>query len=134
MPLNMTKIAFRIDSFAELRERLEARAAAEGGLFHSTRYRPKRHEEMVGGSLYWIIAHRIMARSEILGFKEAPDGRTHILLSPKLTPVRSRAKRAHQGWRYLEENDAPPDLDGDEDAMAEMPAHMIGELTKLGLV
>ena len=134
MPLNMTKIAYRIDSFADLQQRLRVRAAAEGGLFHSTRYRPKRHEEMVGGSLYWIIAHRIMARSEILGFAESPDGRTLIQLSPKLVPVRSRAKRAHQGWRYLEEADAPADLDGDEDAMAAMPARLIGELTKLGLV
>lgn len=134
MPLNMTKIAYRIDSFSELGERLRARAQAEGGLFHSTRYRPKRHEEMVGGSLYWIIAHRIMARSEILGFRESPDGRTLILLSPRLVPVRSQAKRAHQGWRYLEEADAPADLDGEDDAMADMPAKMIGELTKLALL
>ncbi|WP_420606165.1 DUF1489 family protein [Novosphingopyxis sp.] len=134
MPLNMTKIAYRIESFAELQQRLRARHEAENGLSHTTRYRPKRYEEMIGGSLYWIIAHRIMARTEILGFEAAPDGRTRILLSPKLVPVRSRAKRAHQGWRYLEEQDAPADLDGDEDAMTAMPARMIGDLTKLGLI
>ena len=56
MPLNMTKIAFGCESLPDLQRRIESRAAQNGGeMLLTTRYRPKRHEEMVGGSLYWII-------------------------------------------------------------------------------
>lgn len=137
----MTKIAFGCDSLHYLQERLSARANdAEGAELHvgevflTTRYLPKRHAEMVGGSLYWIIAHRIMARSPILRFDPAPDGRTQIVIEPRAIPVESKAKRAHQGWRYLEDKDAPLDLNDGEKAMAEMPSDMLMHLTKLGLV
>ena len=134
MPLNMTKIAFRCDSVPELAKRLRKRHAQDGRAFITTRYRPKRFEEMVGGSLYWIIAHRIMARSEILEFRDAPDGRTEIVISPDLIPVESKPKRAHQGWRYLESDAAPPDLPFGSEAISEMPPQMVKELTVLGLV
>jgi hypothetical protein len=43
-------------------------------------------------------------------------------------------RRAHQGWRYLPEADAPADLaDGDAD-LSELPAAMAGELAALGLI
>ncbi|MBU1258069.1 MAG: DUF1489 family protein, partial [Alphaproteobacteria bacterium] len=39
------------------------------------------------------------------------------------------------GWRYLAQEDAPRDLgEGEEDATAAMPATLLGELAKLGLV
>jgi len=48
--------------------------------------------------------------------------------------VQSIPRRAHQGWRYLEETDAPGDL-GDGLSEADMmPAEMLGELARLGLV
>ncbi len=130
----MTKIAFRCDSVPELAKRLRQRHADDGRAFITTRYRPKRFEEMRGGSLYWIIAHRIMARSEILDFADADNGRTEITLSPDLIPVESVPRRAHQGWRYLEPKDAPPDLPFGQEAISEMPPQMVKELTLLGLV
>jgi hypothetical protein len=52
-----------------------------------------------------------------------------------LIPVRAKPKRAHQGWRYLEDADAPADLDGGEaDDLDAMPVALMSELTKLGLV
>ncbi len=69
MPLHMTKIAFGAESPAHLRQRLEAYAEA-GEIRLTTRYLPKRHEEMVGGSLYWIVNHMLVGRSEILGFMD----------------------------------------------------------------
>jgi hypothetical protein len=92
---------------------LRAREARAGlGPFDlTTRYLPKRHEEIAGGSLYWIVKHQLIARSPILGFGEAENGRVAIRLDPRLILVQARPKRAHQGWRYLEDVDAPVDLD-----------------------
>lgn len=135
MPLHMTKIAYGATTLAEVQGWFAERRERGERAFLTTRYLPKRHAEMVGGSLYWIVAHRIVARSLILSFDAAPDGRTEIVIEPRVIPVQSRPRRAHQGWRYLEDKDAPPDLGGDAaDALAEMPGAMLGELTKLGLV
>ena len=134
MPLNMTKIAFGAQGAAHLRSRLES-YAADGEVRLTTRYLPKRIEEMTGGSLYWIHAHIIIGRSPIIGFMENGAGRHWIRLEPRLIPVRSIPKRAHQGWRYLEEANAPPDLGSDEaDGRDEMSSKMLGELMKMGLV
>ncbi|MGF1550705.1 MAG: DUF1489 family protein [Sphingomonadaceae bacterium] len=130
----MTKLAYGCESLADLGRRLRRRHAAEGKAYLVTRYRPRRHAEMIGGSLYWILAHRIVARSEILAFEEAPEGRTRIVLSPRLVPVAGRRKRAHQGWRYLEPRDAPRDLAQGEADLSALPPRLMGELTRLGLV
>ena len=129
----MTKIAFGAESPAHLRQRLESYAEA-GEIRLTTRYLPKRHEEMVGGSLYWILNHTLVGRSPILGFMDNGQGRTWIRLRPELIPVRSIPKRAHQGWRYLEEKDAPRDLGDGELAGDSLPAMMAAELGRLGLV
>ena len=132
MPLHITKIAFRSESPATLRAWLESHAD-EARI--TTRYLPKRVEEMAGGSLYWIHGHMLVGRSPILGFEETGQGRYWVRLEPRLIPVRGKAKRAHQGWRYLEDADAPADLnDGEADDLDAMPAALLGELSKLGLV
>ena len=129
MPLSMTKIAYRSGSLDNLRRWVE-----QGPEAHmTTRYCPKRHEEMIGGSLYWIIDHAIVARSEILGFEQREDRRWTIRLAPKLILVHPKAKRAHQGWRYLEEKNAPPDLAEGEVASDAMPGRLIRKLSQLGL-
>ena len=99
----------------------------------TTRYLPKRHAEMIGGSVYWILKHQLVARSEILGFEPAEGGKTSIVIAGRLIDVHPRPRRAHQGWRYLEPADAPVDLAAGESAEA-LPLHMAGELARLGLV
>ena len=134
MPLNMTKIAFGATGAADLRDRLTHYAEA-GEVRLTTRYLPKRVAEMTGGSLYWIHAHTMIGRSPILGFMENGAGRHWIRIEPRLIPVRGVPKRAHQGWRYLEEKDAPPDWgDGEADARDVMPSKMLSDLMKMGLV
>ena len=77
----------------------------------------------------------IVGRSPILGFEETGQGRHWVRLEPRLIPVRAAPKRAHQGWRYLEDKDAPPDLaDGEVDARDAMPPALLHELARLGLV
>ena len=129
MALHMTKIAYRSGSLENLRNWVEAGDEAH----MTTRYCPKRHEEMIGGSLYWIMEHAIVARSEIIGFEQRPDGRWTIRLEGKLRLVHPKAKRAHQGWRYLQDKDAPADLGEGETAGDAMPGKLIRELSKLGL-
>lgn len=135
MPLHLTKIAFRCDSVAFLEERLAARGVDSGGEARlTTRYRPKRAEEIAGGSLYWIIAHRIVARSPILRFDDAEGGRTDIVIAATAIPVLAKPKRAHQGWRYLADEDAPADVGADGSGSEALPAELRDELSALGLV
>ena len=129
MPLSMTKIAYRSGSLDNLRRWVEAGPEA----LMTTRYLPKRHEEMIGGSLYWIIDHAIVARSEILVIEQREARRWTFRLAPRLVHDHPRAKRAHQGWRYLEEKNAPPDLADGEIASDAMPGRLVRELSKLGL-
>lgn len=131
MPLHMTKIAYSAESPADLRAWLESHAQEA---LMTTRYLPKRHEEMIGGSLYWIYEHALIGRSPILRFSQREDGRWHIHLAPRLIPVVTKPKRAHQGWRYLKEEDAPRDLGDGESAGDAMPPKLARELAKLGLV
>ena len=132
--LHLTKVAFGATSAEHLADRLRARAEA-GELFLSTRYLPKRHEEVAGaGSLFWIIKHQLVARSPILRFGEAEGGRVAIHLAPDLVLVQARPKRAHQGWRYLEAADAPVDLGGDASGIEDMPPALMGKLAELALI
>jgi hypothetical protein len=95
---------------------------------------PKRADALVGGSLYWIIKHRLIARQAILGFATGADGRAIVRLDPLLVRVRAWPKRAHQGWRYLDAADAPPDLDGEPDGIDALPPALLGKLVGLALV
>ena len=133
VPLHLTKVAFAITSLDQLRERIAMRAA-EGQLVLTTRYLPKRHAEMTGGSLFWIVKHQLVARSPLMRFGEAEGGRIAIHLDPALMLVVPAPKRAHQGWRYLEQEHAPRDLGGGEGGAEELPARLAGELSALGLI
>lgn len=135
MTLHLTKIAYGSESLEILAARIAERAETGGEVRMTTRYLPKRHAEMAGGSLYWIIRHQLVARSPILGFEEAEDGkRTIIRLVPRVIPVRPRPKRAHQGWRYLEGSDAPDDLGTGAPDIAALPPGLAGELEALALL
>ena len=138
VPLHLTKVAFGAASLDILGDRLRARAA-DGPLFLTTRYLPKRHEEVAGpvgegGSMYWILKHQLIARSPILGFGEAEGGRVAIHIDPRLVLVQARPKRAHQGWRYLEGADAPLDLGGDATGLDIMPPALMTKLAELALI
>jgi len=130
----MSKVAVSCASIETLRRRIEARVR-DGVVPIVTRFRPKRADELVGGSIYWIVKQRIAARQTILGFGvRASDRKTIIRLDAELVPVRALAKRGHQGWRYLSEADAPPDLGGSEDGLDLLPPDLAGKLTVLALI
>ena len=129
--LHMTKVAYQAQSLEEMHGWFATRGEVAR---LTTRYLPKRHAELVGGSLFWIHKHQLVARSSILGFEPTVDGRTAILISTRLIDVYPLPRRAHQGWRYLADADAPRDLGADEDAGKVMPGKLAGKLAKLGLV
>jgi hypothetical protein len=132
MPLHLTKVAFQAKSLGEMHGWFATRGE-EARL--TTRYLPKRHAEIVpGGSLFWIFKSQLVARSEILRFEDAENGRTHIVIAARLIDVFPVPCRAHQGWRYLDGSNAPRDLAAGEDASAAMPGRLAGELARLGLV
>lgn len=130
--LHMSKVAVRCASIETLRRRLESRVR-DGVVPIVTRFRPKRCDELIGGSIYWIVKQRIAARQTILGFHERPsDRKTIISLDPALVAVRALPRRGHQGWRYLAAEDAPPDLgEGDEGGL---PPDLAGKLAVLALI
>jgi len=133
-PIHLSKVAVNCASVETLRRRMEGRIR-DGVVPIVTRYRPKRADELVGGSLYWIVKQRIAARQTILGFDiRASDRRTIIRLDPELVPVRALARRGHQGWRYLDAADAPPDLADGIDDISQLPPDLAGKLTVLALI
>jgi hypothetical protein len=130
MPLHLTKIAYGAKTFAEIEQWFAGRPKVPV----NTRYRPTRHVECVGGSLYWIHEHALVARSPIIGFREQEGGRWLIDLEPRLIRVHPLPRRAHQGWRYLAEADAPRDLAEGEAVGDVLPGGLLRRLSQLGLV
>lgn len=133
MPLHISKVAVGCGSVDALRLRQQARLR-DGHVPIVTRFRPKRADELIGGSIFWIIRHRLVMRQAILGFAEREeDRRTIIRLDPLLVAVMAQPRRAHQGWRYLSDADAPADLDG-SDGVGKLPSVLAEELAALALI
>ena len=130
--LHLTKVAFACRDLDMLQKRMAGRAAG-GEVRVATRMRPKRADELVGGNLYWIVKHRMIAALEIRRFEEREDGRLDIVCSAELKKIAPTPRRAHQGWRYLSESDAPS-ADGDASGLAELPPRLYGRLAALALV
>jgi len=130
--LHLTKVAFGCRTIEALEKRVAARTH-DGEMRVATRMRPKRADELVGGSIHWIVKHRLIGRQQILRFEDRKDGRIDIVLSGTLELIPPSPKRAHQGWRYLEGANAPAE-DDDGSGLAELPPLLYGRLAALALV
>lgn len=130
--LHLTKVAFACRDLGALQERVASRAV-DGEVRIATRMRPKLAAELVGGNLYWIVKHRLVAALEILRFEDREDGRIDIVCSAELMTVAPSPRRAHQGWRYLEDADAPSAHD-DGSGVGALPPQLYGKLANLALV
>jgi hypothetical protein len=129
--LHLTKVAVGCASLEALRNRIARRLTQGGELRVATRMRPKRTAELIGGSLHWIVKHRIVARQEILRFDDRADGRIDIVCDGAMVVIPPVPKRAHQGWRYLE-TDIPEEAD--PSGVADLPPRLYGKLAALALV
>ena len=130
--LHLTKVAFACRDLQALQRRIAGRAAG-GEVRVPTRKRPKRAAELIGGSLHWIVKHRLIACQQILRFEDRDDGRIDIVCAAELVAISPVPRRAHQGWRYLEAADGPSPS-ADETGLAELPARLYGRLAALALV
>jgi len=130
--LHLTKVAFACPDLPMLQTRIASRAMSNE-VRVATRMRPKRSTELIGGSLHWIVKHRLVAAQEILRFDDREDGRIDIVCSAELVAVSPKPRRAHQGWRYLEDADAPT-ADDDGSGLGMLPPRLYGRLAALALV
>jgi hypothetical protein len=143
-PLNLIKLCVGCDSVADLeewiarklKERKRRRQSPEH--IHTTRMLPKRAEELIGGSLYWVIRGQVSCRERIIAIRPTTgkDGvrRCQIVMDGKVVLVEPRPYRAFQGWRYYQAKDTPRDLARAAPGLARMPEPMRRELRELGLL
>jgi len=130
--LHLTKVAFACRDLEALQQRIAGRVL-DGEVRVVTRMRPKRAPELIGGSLYWIVKHRLISCQEILRFEDREDGRIDIVCSGELRTVSPVARRAHQGWRYFESADGGVEA-GEDDGLSALPPQLFGKLAALALV
>jgi hypothetical protein len=134
VPLHLTKVAVGCRTLESLEKRIATRASG-GEVRVVTRMRPKRMAEIVeGGALYWIVKHRLVGCQTIIRFDDRPDGRLDIVCVGKLQAIPQTPKRGHQGWRYLEHDDAPRPGDNDDSGLSLLPPLLYGRLTALALL
>ena len=139
MPLHLKKLSVGTENIAGLQAWHETLLSEGKPLMHVTRSFPRRAAEILGqGSIYWVIKGKFRARQVIEDFAEVKrgDGGTScgIVLRAGLIPVMQRKHRPFQGWRYLEQDDAPSDLPTGDDPDDVMPMFMAEELRDLGLL
>jgi hypothetical protein len=143
MPLHILKLCVGCDSVEDLAGWQAARVAearASGApphVFHITRMWPKREAELVdGGSLYWVIRGRVLARQGLLGLEPRLGGdgitRCAIRLDPAVVRTLPQPRRAFQGWRYLRPQDAPADLPAGPGAA--VPPDLALQLAEIGVL
>jgi len=144
MTVHLLKLSVGVENIEHLtalqrRRREEAKRNGAGNrLWHRTRHMPRRAAELLdGGSIYWVIKGLIRARQRVreLEAVTGEDGirRCRIVLDPRLIATDPRPRRPFQGWRYLNEADAPLDRDANA-ARNGMPPEMEAELRSLGLI
>jgi hypothetical protein len=138
MALNLIKLCVGVSQIEEM-ESWIAIAKGEGETpDHVTRMFPRRKDEIVpGGSLFWVIRGLILCRQPIADLQAVTgaDGidRCRIMFKPEIVLVRPTPRRAFQGWRYLVEADAPPDMPRGSKS-ADLSDKMRRELAALGLL
>ncbi|KTE06841.1 hypothetical protein ATE71_16155 [Sphingopyxis sp. H115] len=130
--LHMTRVAVGCSDYPALEARI-ANYAQDGEIRFTTRFKPKRADELIGGKLHFIVKHTLVARVEILRFDDRSDGRVDIVCVASLERVHPQPKRAHQGWRYLIDADAPKGID-DADGVGDLPPELYRELAGLSLI
>jgi len=135
MALHIIKLCVGCDSIEELQAWRRETQASEPQWRARTRQTPKRATEVLdGGSFYRVFRGVILCRQRILGIETVGEGqaaRCEMVLDPEIVRVAPTPRRAFQGWRYLIDREAPPDLQatGVEESF---PSDLARQLRELG--
>lgn len=140
--IHMVKLCVGVASVEELESYRDERAHwwdadyGEDVHVHRTRMMPKRREEMEGvSSIYWVMSGTICCRQSILRLARYTNAEgidyCDIIMSPDIVRTLPYPKRPFQGWRYLRPEDAPPDMDSNDN---ENSAEIAAELARMGLI
>lgn len=142
MTIHLQKLSVGTESIDTLRvwqKKVAAHRVKRGELAaheHVTRMFPKQKEALLdGGSIYWVIKGLIQCRNRIIDLEEVrtQDGRKAcaIIMDLDLIPTVPAPRRAFQGWRYLKDEDIPPDI-GQASGGADLPPELRTKLVNLG--
>ncbi len=141
--IHLIKLSVGPESLAELKswqaKRLKALKAAgkKPFLMHVTRHKPKREEELLdGGSIYWVIKGRIVARQKLLELRTVTRNDIKccgLVYDKRMVAVHTHPHRAFQGWRYLKAADAPRDLT-EREIDENLPEDVRQELAMFGVL
>lgn len=134
--VHLLKLCVGVDRVEQLEQWQAERSARGEMLRHVTRNRPRRDEEVLnGGSIYWIIAGAIRVRQRIIELERVQTGeglKCGLVFDSELVRTEPWSRRPHQGWRYLEDKDAPPDLPQGAEA-DDLPPELRAQLRDLGV-
>ena len=140
MTLNILKLCVGAELVEDLESwhRDHAHVWPPGRTEHVTRMWPKRQDEVIGGSLYWVIKGVILARQRILALEErlGADGisRCALVLDAEVVRTEAAPRRPFQGWRYLDPADSPPDRRKSTGREDTLPPAMATALAELGVL
>ena len=132
----MIKLCVGCDTVEELLEWRRTEMANIEPWILRTRQTPKRASELVdGGSLYRVYRGFVLSRQRILAVDTVGEGiaaRCEVTLDPDVVLTAPTPRRAFQGWRYLLDTEAPPDLGPANAAGEPVPADLARQLRELG--
>lgn len=139
--INLIKLSVGTESVEDLIAWQKSAPACgkDGNPRHVTRMWPKRADELLnGGSIYWVIKGQIQCRQRVLRLDKVTgkDGITRcaIVLDPELIPTQTALRRPFQGWRYLPQSDAPPDLRASRKNDDTLPGDLNRALAEIGVI
>jgi hypothetical protein len=133
MALHMIKLCVGAETIEDLVEWQRTREPGDRWIMR-TRQTPKRAAELLdGGSLYRVFKGVILCRQSILAVDTVGEGvtaRCEVTVDPNIVRVAPTPRRAFQGWRYLQAQDAPPDLS--LEAFGDAPPELVRQLREIG--
>ncbi|MBI6629721.1 DUF1489 family protein [Pontibaca salina] len=139
--INLIKLSVGTESVEDLLawQKSAQVCGEDGNPRHVTRMWPKRADELLnGGSIYWVIKGQIQCRQLVLRLDQVTgsDGinRCAMVLDPVLIRTQTALRRPFQGWRYLQQSDAPPDLRASRADDDVLPSDLNRALAEIGLI
>ncbi len=118
MTLHMIRLCVGCDTIDDLLAHRRATAARSEPWRLWTRQTPKAADRLLdGGSLYRIFKGMILCRQTLLAVETVAADRgpmCRITLDERIVRTVPTPRRAFQGWRYLEPDDAPADLESED--------------------